>query len=279
MILVVLLIKKLKVYFNDKLVETRDFEKYVDLYIGPKNETKRAYEEGLGWQVVATSSDDDVFQQVSFVNGIWTSRGGTHVDYITDQIKTKWLNISGKKKKIDVKPQIVKNQLKVFVNAYKIINPVFDSQTKETLKTPKAKFGVMFDISNKFIEQLAKTDITQKIQNQAAFKDSQLLSKTDGKKKKKIKVPKLLDANKAGSKSPGESKKCTIIFTEGDSAKTMAVAGLSEVGREYYGVFPLRGKIQNIRGSASKRILSCDILNTIKTILGLQSGVNYKKKI
>jgi DNA topoisomerase II len=270
--------KKTKVYFNDKLVETRDFEKYVDLYIGPKTETKRAFEETLGWQVIATSSDDDVFQHTSFVNGIWTSRGGSHVDYITDQIKIKLAEYLKKKKKIDVKPQIVKNQLKVFVNAYKIINPVFDSQTKETLKTHKSKFGVLFEVSDKFIEQLAKTDITKKIQNQAAFKDSQLLSKTDGKKKKKIKVPKLLDANKAGSKSPGESKKCTIIFTEGDSAKTMAVAGLSEVGREYYGVFPLRGKIQNIRGLVSKRILSCDILNTIKTILGLQSGVNYKKQ-
>ena len=270
--------KRTKVYFNNKLVETGDFENYVNLYIGPKTETKRAFQESLGWQVIVTASDDDVCQHVSFVNGIWTSRGGTHVDYVIDQIKGKFVEYLKKKKKIDVKPQIVKNQLKVFVNAYKIINPVFDSQTKETLKTSKMKFGVPFEITDKFIDQLAKTSITQKIINQAAFKDSQLLSKTDGKKKKKIKVPKLLDANKAGSKSPGESKKCTIIFTEGDSAKTMAVAGLSEVGREYYGVFPLRGKIQNIRGLVNKRILSCDILNTIKTILGLQSGVDYKKK-
>merc|ERR1712127_879508 len=47
--------KKTKVYFNGKMVECREFEKYVDLYIGPKSETKRAYEESLGWQVVATS--------------------------------------------------------------------------------------------------------------------------------------------------------------------------------------------------------------------------------
>ena len=80
---------------------------------------------------------------------------------------------------------------------------------------------------------------------------------------------------RAGSR---ESKKCTIILTEGDSAKTMAVAGLSEVGRDYYGVFPLRGKIQNIRGLSSQKILKCQILNTIKTIIGLQSNKNYKKE-
>jgi DNA topoisomerase II len=268
--------KKTKVYFNDKQVECREFEKYVDLYIGNSKETKRAYLECLGWQVVATSSDDDVFQHVSYVNGIFTSRGGTHVDYVCDIIKNKLTDYLRKNKKINAKPQIIKNQLKLFVNAYKIINPAFDSQTKETLKTSKNKFGVPFEITDKFIEQLAKTDIVDKIRAQTAYKDSQLLSKTDGKKKKSIKVPKLLDANNAGCKN--KSKNCWIIFTEGDSAKSMAVAGLSEVGRDDYGVFPLRGKIQNIRGLSNKKILNCTIINTIKTIIGLQSGINYKKE-
>ena len=82
--------------------------------------------------------------------------------------------ISLKEEKIEIKPQIVKNQLRLFVNASKIINPVFDSQTKETLKTPKQKFGSSYDIPDKFITQLMKTDILDKIQAQAAFKDSQL---------------------------------------------------------------------------------------------------------
>tara|TARA_B110000208_G_C11800816_1_gene442157 strand:- start:51 stop:3653 length:3603 start_codon:yes stop_codon:yes gene_type:complete len=264
-----------RVYFNNKLIETKNFEKYIDLYIGPKAEQKRAYEEQLGWQVAATASEDEIFQHVSYVNGIYTSRGGTHVDYIADQIKHKLCDYLQKKKKIKVKPQIIKNQLKIFVNAYKIPNPVFDSQTKETLKTNKSKFSHPFIITDAFIKNLAKTDIIRKIVEQSAYKDNQLLSKTDGKKSKKIKVPKLLDANKAGTK---RSKECTLIFTEGDSAKTMAVAGLSEVGRDLYGIFPLRGKIQNIRGLSSKRILSCSILNTIKTIIGLQSNTDYRKQ-
>jgi len=40
-----------------------------------------------------------------------------------------------------------------------------------------------------------------------------------------------------------EAEKCTLILTEGDSAKALAVSGLSVVGRDYFGVFPLRGKV------------------------------------
>jgi len=267
--------KDTKVYFNDKMVDVRSFEKYVDLYIGDKNDKKRVFEENNGWQIVATSSDDDVFEQVSFVNGINTPRGGTHVEYIADQIKTKLVDYLKKKKKLDVKPQIVKNQLRLFVNAYKIVNPMFDGQTKETLKTPKSKFGSTIDISEKFILALSKTDIYEKIQQQSAYKNNQLLSKTDGKKSKKVRVNKLSDANKAGTQ---ESKNCTIIFTEGDSAKTMAISGLAEVGRDYYGVFPLRGKILNVRDAATAQIMNCVVLNDIKQIIGLQNNIDYKKQ-
>ena len=267
--------KGTKVYFNNKLVEIKSFEKYADLYIGKKDVKQRVYDTSLGWEIVACSSSDDVFEHISYVNGIYTPRGGTHVDYIADQIKNKLSDYLKKKKKINVKPQIVKNQLKLFVNAYKIVNPVFDSQTKETLKTPKSKFGKLFDIPDKFIANLAKTDIYDKIQLQAAYKDSQLLSKTDGSKKKKVKINKYSGANKAGTKL---AKECTIIFTEGDSAKTMAISGLAEVGRDFYGVYPLRGKILNVRDASTTQIMNCAVLNDIKKILGLQANTDYKKK-
>ena len=267
--------KETKVYFNNKLIESKTFDKYVDLYLPPSEDLKRVFTEGPGWQIVACSSSDDIFEQVSFVNGINTTRGGTHVDYVADQIKNKVIDFLKKKKKIEIKPQIVKNQLRLFVNASKIINPVFDSQTKETLKTPKQKFGSSYDIPDKFITQLMKTDILDKIQAQAAFKDSQLLSKTDGKKSKKVHVAKLSDANKAGTT---ESKQCTIIFTEGDSAKTMAISGLAALteGREYFGVYPLRGKILNVRDAPNNQIMNCAVLNDIKKILGLSINSDYK---
>lgn len=47
---------------------------------------------------------------------------------------------------------------------------------------------------------------------------------------------------------------CTLILTEGDSAKTLAVSGLGVVGRDKYGVFPLRGKILNVREASHKQV-------------------------
>jgi len=77
------------------------------------------------------------------------------------------------------------------------------------------------------------------------------MSKTlSGKKEKRlIGIPKLEDANEAGTKN---AEKCTLILTEGDSAKSLAMAGLEIVGRDYYGVFPLKGKLLNVREATTK---------------------------
>ena len=99
------------------------------------------------------------------------------------------------------------------------------------------------------------------------------LKKTDGSRKSKITgIPKLDDANKAGT---AHSEKCTLIVTEGDSAKTLAIAGLSVVGRDHYGVFPLRGKCKNVRDASVKQLTENKEFNDLKKILGLQQGKVY----
>ena len=65
--------KKVKVKFNGKLVHNKNFEQYIDQYIGPKSESKRVYEKvNDRWEIVACVSPLDEFTQVSFVNGINT---------------------------------------------------------------------------------------------------------------------------------------------------------------------------------------------------------------
>jgi len=64
-------------------------------------------------------------------------------------------------------------------------------------------------------------------------------------------------------------------MTEGDSAKSLAVAGLAVVGREQYGVFPLKGKLLNVRDANVKQISLNAELNHIKTILGLNHNRTY----
>ena len=102
------------------------------------------------------------------------------------------------------------------------------------------------------------------------------LSKTDGKKVSKIIIPKLDDANLAGTK---DSHKCTLILTEGDSAKTTAIAGLSVIGRDYYGVFPLRGKIMNVKDISLQKISENAEITNLKKILGLEQNKDYSKGI
>ena len=162
----------------------------------------------------------------------------------------------------------------MFINAT-IVNPVFDGQTKETLKTNKNNFEHYITITDKFIQKLYNTKITELIVEHYNFKENKNLEKTDGKKKTTIKIPKLSDANLAGTK---RSKECTLILTEGDSAKTMAIAGLSIVGRDTYGVFPLRGKVLNVRDAGSNEILKNSEVSNIKQIMGLQSNKQYNEK-
>jgi DNA topoisomerase-2 len=77
-----------------------------------------------------------------------------------------------------------------------------------------------------------------------------------GKKKNKLyDVPKLEDANWAGT---DKSSQCTLILTEGDSAKALAMAGLQIVGRDSYGVFPLKGKLLNVRDAPTTQVLKND---------------------
>jgi DNA topoisomerase II len=106
--------------------------------------------------------------------------------------------------------------------------------------------------------------------------DTKVLGKTSGKKTERISVKKLDDANDAGSRK--FAKDCTLILTEGDSAKTLAISGLSVVGRDRYGVFPLRGKLLNVRDAPTKQVASNEEIQAITKILGLRHGMKYDEE-
>jgi DNA topoisomerase II len=85
-------------------------------------------------------------------------------------------------------------------------------------------------------------------------------------------LPKLQDANNAGTKY---ASRCTLILTEGDSAKALAIAGLGVVGRDNFGVFPLRGKLLNVREARHDQIMKNEEIQHIKKIMGLQHNKEY----
>ena len=250
-------------------------EAYMRMYI-PDDDTVLAIENPHErWQIGACMSPNFMFQQIGFVNGIYTSRGGKHIDYVTKKITTKLAEWIKAKKKQTVRENLIKENLMVFVNSL-IENPDFDGQTKDTLKTTPRNFGSSFELSDTFIQKLVKSGIVDRVLAQNSFQDTQILKKSDGKKTRRIlDIEKLEDARLAGTK---RGSSCTLILTEGDSAKATAVSGISVIpnGSDMYGIFPLRGKLLNTRDANDKKIADNKEICNIKRILGLQEGSEYK---
>uniref|UniRef100_A0A4W5NVE0 DNA topoisomerase 2 n=1 Tax=Hucho hucho TaxID=62062 RepID=A0A4W5NVE0_9TELE len=273
--------KGVKVMLNGKKLPVTGFRSYVDLYVKDKLDevgvALKVVNESVNerWEVCLTMSEKG-FQQISFVNSIATTKGGRHIDYVVDQIVAKLIEVVKKKNKagVSVKPFQVKNHIWVFVNAL-IENPTFDSQTKENMTLQTKSFGSKCPLSEKFIRAATNCGIVESILNWVKFKaQTQLNKKCSSVKHSKIKgIPKLDDANDAGGK---HSSECTLILTEGDSAKSLAVSGLGVIGRDRYGVFPLRGKILNVREATHKQIMENAEINNIIKIVGLQYKKSYE---
>ena len=266
------------IYLNENKIDCKSLEKYVNFFLDPS--TERIYEEVSDrWEVVVAVNPEAKFDQISFVNGCSTIKGGKHVDYVVNNIIKKiqaHVSTKGiKRKKIDLKPAHIKDNMFIFIRST-IENPAFDSQIKEYLTTPSTKFGSKCELSDKFFEKLIKTKLIERAMKLSDFKDNLDLQKISGKKTTSLRgIDKLDDANKAGS---NESLKCTLILTEGDSAKALAIAGLSVVGRDYFGVFPLRGKLLNAREKDDKIVKNNAEISNLVKIMGLKFEGKSKKK-
>jgi DNA topoisomerase-2 len=178
------------------------------------------------------------------------------------------------KKKIKVKPGLVRDNLAIFLTAM-IENPSFTSQTKETLTTKVSAFGSSPKLSDDTLKKIVtKLNLVSTIVEAQSVKDAKDNSKTDGKKQSRITgIPKLDDAVLAGTK---DSAKCTLILTEGDSAKAMALSGLSQEQRKTFGVYPLKGKVLNVKDTSDSKVEQTKEIAELKKIVGLTSGKKYE---
>ena len=185
--------EKVKVTLDGERIKLNNFSDYVNMYLGPgavemkekaskkrkvekepslsdmnlnleevipDKEVYKVVEKDDRWEIIIAQSDNG-YQQVSFVNSICTARGGTHVDYIVQQIVKQMIgDLERKNKKLKLKPQHIKNHLWVFINC-KIENPAFDSQTKERMTLKASSFGSKFILNEKFFKKLYKTGIDE----------------------------------------------------------------------------------------------------------------------
>jgi DNA topoisomerase-2 len=161
-------VKGIKVDLNGERIKIKNFKQYVDMYVA--SNAKKDVLEGMEsldsapkpsvvhqivndrWEVAFTLSDGQ-FNQVSFVNSIATTKGGTHVEHVAQQIITKLVDdVKKRNKAAQVKPHQIKQHMWIFVNAL-IENPAFDSQTKENMTLRPSLFGSKCSLSDDFIKK------------------------------------------------------------------------------------------------------------------------------
>lgn len=200
----------IKMYINDELIQIKTFTDYISFY------TENAFIEmnkEKTWSIGIACSNDG-FKQVSFVNSTETYDGGTHVDYILNQIVSQLREFFQKKHKIDIKPSEIKNHIFLFLNTT-IINPSFSSQAKEKLITEVKDFGFIHEVSNRLIKDILKSEIVETILdwvNRKKDADANKLAREVNKNLAKIKVDKLIDAKGEGK----DRTKCSLALFEGD---------------------------------------------------------------
>lgn len=255
---------KLKVSFNGKDHTFTSFEDYCKLY-----ESDVIYIEGPRWKVGISHSNGSM-QQVSFVNSVETHDGGTHVDYVANQIVTHIRELIKKKHKIEVRPQEIKNHMFLFVQS-DIVNPIFSSQTKEKLITESKQFGSTFEFTPQIIKKILTSEIVERILDWAQQKaiaeekkELRQLNKTLGRSK----ILKLIDA-----KETSKRNECSLAIFEGDSA--------SSAFRKYrdprtQGAFPLRGKFINVSDLSPLKVVKNKEVTALLSAVGLKLGEEAK---
>lgn len=266
---------KLKIIFNKSLISVKSFNDYINLYY-PEDSKAEIFTEAINdnWRigVVYVPNKINGFESVSFVNNSITLEGGSHVNIILNQILTGLMKYATDTyKTLNIRESYFKDNMTLFVDC-KVKTPKFDSQSKNKLKNV---FKVSdCPVSAGFIKKIIKSGIIKSAVEFATLKQQHELKKTDGKKTRKVEIEKYRPAKYAGT---NKSNKCWLIITEGDSAKTFALHGLKIIGHDYYGVFPIRGKMLNTRDATNNQIINNVEIKNIKQILGIKSGITYNE--
>lgn len=251
----------LKIYFNNNLVDLNSFEDYIKLYT-----TEYFYETNKEktWSIAIALSENG-FQQISFANSTETYDGGTHVDYIMNQIVVELREFFAKKHKVDIKPSELKSHMFLFLDST-VINPSFSSQTKEKLITEVKDFGCIFEVSKKLTQLILKSEIVNSILDwidQKKNAENSKLERELNKKLSKIKVEKLIDAK-------GKDRwKCSLGLFEGDSASG---AFRKYRSPETMGAFSLKGKFINVSEITNQKLVQNTEAVNLMAAIGLKLG-------
>lgn len=216
---------------------------------------------------IGIGRSDDGFRQLTYVNNIHTKNGGSHIDYVMDELVNEMMPLIKRKYKVEVNKARIKECITVVMFVRDMSNMRFDSQTKERLTSPWGEIKAHIDLD---IKKLARMFInTEEIlmpiieavlaRKLAAEKAAETKA---SKAASRAKVAKHIKANKYGK----DDVETTLFLTEGDSAIGYL---LSTRDRELHGGYPLRGKFMNTWNMAPSDILKNKESFDICAITGL----------
>ncbi len=247
--------------YNGELYVGGDFKAYICRWGG---DSMLYIKEEPGLEYGLIMSPTGQFEHQSFVNGTrTTSANSTHTRYVASQIAAIARDaLNGGR----VTTQLIQSKMMIFVSLH-IKNPEFTSQTKVELSTP-VHFKKSFD-QKRILAALKRSGIIAQLQEAMALK---VHSAMNGSKRGSVLVDNYDGAHRAGSK---QSAKCTLFVVEGLSAKTMVTTGFSVIGREFYGVFPIRGKLINVRAATLDALKRNKEVQNLMKILGLHFDRTY----
>lgn len=263
------LITGLPIIFNKEKLNYKTLNDYVKLY----NDTKESIIfDSNGESKYAIMSSHGEYKEIGFINGVYTKDGGVHLDNISNEL-FKQLCQKFNKDKTNVTPKDLKPYFMIFANTW-APNPEFSSQSKTKLLSP----SFHDKIDSKYIDKIMKWSFVEKIQD--LIKSKEMLNLKKVEKKKGFKRIEGLDhANLINTK---QSNECTLILCEGLSAKTFATKGINigwnnKKGRDYFGIYALRGKLLNVRNATIQSIGNNKEITDIITALGLKLNVDYRE--
>lgn len=262
--------KPIKISFNGKAIKCRDMKAFMKLFTDEKtfyDKVSPDFEYG-----VAVSPTGE-FEQQSFVNCHRTTNPTSkEVKHVTNKVVSA-VSAALKKKGVSTKlpPSQISRHLFVFINV-RLEDPDFDAQTKSSLTSAIDTKLMNVDIK-KVVGLIKKCGLMEKLEAQLNSKEiASMESALNGTKTSSIRVKKLNDALVAGTKKSNEA---TLFLVEGDSAATMVTGGMEVIGREKYGVFPLKGKLLNVIGASASKIKGNAEIQNIMKILGLNLSKSY----
>lgn len=269
------MITQLPVFVNDVRYQFKTFGDYVRLY-HPGEEKPEMLVVEMGDQenyktsVCIMQSASQEYREVGFVNGVYTRDGGVHCDVVSNEL---FKGIAPKFSKGNITAKDLRPYFMIFVNAW-LTNPEFSNQSKTKLLAPP----LAFKLESKHVQTMMKWSFVEKIHDLIKDKEYLSLKKTEKKARGYKRIEGLDPANFAGTKN---AKECTLILCEGLSAKTYATNGINvgcggKKGRNYFGIYPLRGKCLNVRNATIKSISENKEIADVIQALGLKYGTDYR---